>query len=722
MTPAVMLLAPAPVMLATSGGAVTDDAVLAPFAAVLAAALPAVLPVADVLANAPDAAQPMLVETGTADMSALEDGRTVPQLPAPTLPVPKMPVPVTGAAVMLRARLALPVPLSTAPDGVPSVLHSNGLRRVAMSPALVPRSTVEPAPISGRRLSAGALWDIIDGRAPYIPTVRPETANAPVAPVSPVASMQPLPSARAAASAMADPSEPEPAGILEPGVTAAVPGAVRVLPLRGAAVRARQAITEDVVQIAPAQASVLQLQLQPTQFVPLPPSPLPPTHGAMTTDSAPAAMTPDMASTLPSTKPMGTAFQASAHTPVGPESMPPLPPVVRRASFEAMVAGDLIPASPQPFIPLGAAAENARTLPVFGEASSPEAGGADRGSAAGLDDAGSTAVVVGASASARQPDILGLAAPAQPVTAAAVPAMISQHPQAGDRDPTGRVDLAGLAVAPVALPEGGAFVAATQPMASEAFPYVRQANNQPDMPAMEAGDAPVLAALTTKPAVDAAIALARPALVATPLPGVPFELAVVQPVRDRADRSRPDRYPAPEVAPGATGVARPQAQLSQPIALAADVASVAASSHGAAAPRRDTASAAMTVASERLGVVSVGLEGGPQDLRVQLSGSAAAVGTMTAEAPRLVADLAANGLRLQSLDFGGADDGSGQGAFQSSGQGLSQNSTPFSGQSQGDGRARATSPAASNHAADAFAADRAREAGGRRTSLSDRYA
>jgi hypothetical protein len=98
-----------------------------------------------------------------------------------------------------------------------------------------------------------------------------------------------------------------------------------------------------------------------------------------------------------------------------------------------------------------------------------------------------------------------------------------------------------------------------------------------------------------------------------------------------------------------------------------------------AAPVSD---AGLVVDSEALGAVEIGVEGGGQDLRVRLSGSSAAAGAMAAEAPRLLAELTAAGLRVQSLAFDGRVDagadapagfaaGSGQPGAQQSGSGQS---------------------------------------------------
>lgn len=69
----------------------------------------------------------------------------------------------------------------------------------------------------------------------------------------------------------------------------------------------------------------------------------------------------------------------------------------------------------------------------------------------------------------------------------------------------------------------------------------------------------------------------------------------------------------------------------------------------------------VVVSSDRLGVVRIGIEGAPGDLRVSLGLSPAAAVIVAADTPRLLADLAAGGVRLQSLDLSGSGFASGQG-------------------------------------------------------------
>jgi hypothetical protein len=61
---------------------------------------------------------------------------------------------------------------------------------------------------------------------------------------------------------------------------------------------------------------------------------------------------------------------------------------------------------------------------------------------------------------------------------------------------------------------------------------------------------------------------------------------------------------------------------------------------------------AAPVVTDRFGDVRIGLEGDARDLKVSLAVTAGTPALLAAEAPRLAADLAANGIRLQSLDVG----------------------------------------------------------------------
>ena len=68
----------------------------------------------------------------------------------------------------------------------------------------------------------------------------------------------------------------------------------------------------------------------------------------------------------------------------------------------------------------------------------------------------------------------------------------------------------------------------------------------------------------------------------------------------------------------------------------------------------------LAVDSGRLGTVRIGVDGGAGDLRVSLGLSPAAAALVAADAPRLIAELAAGGVQLQSLDVSGGGASAGQ--------------------------------------------------------------
>ena len=70
--------------------------------------------------------------------------------------------------------------------------------------------------------------------------------------------------------------------------------------------------------------------------------------------------------------------------------------------------------------------------------------------------------------------------------------------------------------------------------------------------------------------------------------------------------------------------------------------------------------APFAVASDRLGDVRIGIEGTAHDLKISLGLAPAAAAIVAADAPRLIADLAAGGVRLQSLDLSAGAFGNGQ--------------------------------------------------------------
>ena len=203
----------------------------------------------------------------------------------------------------------------------------------------------------------------------------------------------------------------------------------------------------------------------------------------------------------------------------------------------------------------------------------------------------------------------------------------------------------------------------------------RETLNAEPMPAVVvpvAGtDSPTAAAMVSQPRVVATPAVTVPAvtvadvaasraetpaaaLIAGTTPAIsvpppaPVLAPVMAPVMANAPlRARPlplgsDDQPA-DFNPAATPLT---ATLTTPDRM---VASPETTRRAAAEPHQPS----LAIASDTLGAVTVGIDGGPQDLRLRLDANPLAAGRIAAEAPRLVADLAAQGVRLHTLDIGG---------------------------------------------------------------------
>jgi hypothetical protein len=167
-------------------------------------------------------------------------------------------------------------------------------------------------------------------------------------------------------------------------------------------------------------------------------------------------------------------------------------------------------------------------------------------------------------------------------------------------------------------------------------------------PSAPAGPATALSPSVAPRPVEMAAALPGPAMATRPSgnPRLPralpdaddraFALSIA--TTAEAQRSFAPVRAAPQAVemPGATNVYAPE------LATATDIA----------------------IRSEQLGAVRIGIEGTPGDLRVSLGLSPAAAALVAADAPRLLADLAAGGVRLQSLDVSGSGFAGGQGASQ----------------------------------------------------------
>lgn len=185
--------------------------------------------------------------------------------------------------------------------------------------------------------------------------------------------------------------------------------------------------------------------------------------------------------------------------------------------------------------------------------------------------------------------------------------------------------------------------------------------------------APAEAAAIPNPAAAAA----TPGLAAPPPPTVAATASIPPRIPSRSGlRSDEDRRQAAEPEPLAPlRAAQPPILLSSPV-LSPPTASAAAPSPqaGADVTSAPPAAAAQTasarpeslanVATEAFGAVRIGVEGDAGDLKVSLSVTAGTPALLVADAPRLVADLAANGIRLHSLDVGSFAGGAGSGGAQ----------------------------------------------------------
>lgn len=115
------------------------------------------------------------------------------------------------------------------------------------------------------------------------------------------------------------------------------------------------------------------------------------------------------------------------------------------------------------------------------------------------------------------------------------------------------------------------------------------------------------------------------------------------------------RTPRPMVLPpgdGQIAVGLPSAAVPAPDSAAAPTGARLAAALPAAAPR-------ISVNSDRLGHVDVAVDGGGDDVQVTLGLTPGAAVQVSADAPRLSAELAAHGHRLQSLQFDLGSGGSG---------------------------------------------------------------
>jgi hypothetical protein len=155
------------------------------------------------------------------------------------------------------------------------------------------------------------------------------------------------------------------------------------------------------------------------------------------------------------------------------------------------------------------------------------------------------------------------------------------------------------------------------------------------------------------PPLPAATVASLPAATVVSLPAATVATMIPSPPAVPAPPSRP-RLPLPgseDPLPDAAAMERAPALALAPALVLPDRAPAIT-----ADPLLRPAAAVpppLSIASDALGSITVGIDGGPQDLRLRFEAAPHAAGLIAAEVPRLLADLAAHGVRLQSLDIGG---------------------------------------------------------------------
>ena len=162
--------------------------------------------------------------------------------------------------------------------------------------------------------------------------------------------------------------------------------------------------------------------------------------------------------------------------------------------------------------------------------------------------------------------------------------------------------------------------------------------------ALPASDSPPLPAATVASLPAATVVSLPAATVATMIPSPPAvpappsrpRLPLLRSEDPLPDAAAMERAPALALAPALVLPDRAAAITADPLLRPA-----------AAVPPP------LSIASDALGSITVGIDGGPQDLRLRFEAAPHAAGLIAAEVPRLLADLAAHGVRLQSLDIGG---------------------------------------------------------------------
>ncbi len=353
-------------------------------------------------------------------------------------------------------------------------------------------------------------------------------------------------------------------------------------------------------KIRPRFAALLAAALPPGE--PNAPGDAPQLAPGLSSPPPPAIADTVVAPSLPAFPPPTGAPQAALHpalaTPLAPGATGNLPGAVTAALFA-----------------LPAAARNA-------SADTPDDAARDAETAPDRDEATPVGAVLSATAVALPP-------PPQPEP----PIPLGNLPAAPLPPPTATISQTSLG----SVANGFASLLAPAPAGPDspisAVPAVVSAFEAAALPA---SDSPPLPAATVASLPAATVATMIPSPPAVPAPPSRPRLPLPGSEDPLPDAAAMERAPALALAPALVLPDRAPAITADPLLRPA-----------AAVPPP------LSIASDALGSITVGIDGGPQDLRLRFEAAPHAAGLIAAEVPRLLADLAAHGVRLQSLDIGG---------------------------------------------------------------------
>ena len=353
-------------------------------------------------------------------------------------------------------------------------------------------------------------------------------------------------------------------------------------------------------KIRPRFAALLAAALPPGE--PNAPGDAPQLAPGLSSPPPPAIAETVVAPSLPASPPPTGAPQAALHpalaTPLAPGATGNLPGAVTAALFA-----------------LPAAARNA-------SADTPDDAARDAETAPDRDEATPVGAVLSATA-------VALPLPPQPEP----PIPLGNLPAAPLPPPTATISQTSLG----SVANGFASLLAPAPAGPDspisAVPAVVSAFEAAALPA---SDSPPLPAATVVSLPAATVATMIPSPPAVPAPPSRPRLPLLRSEDPLPDAAAMERAPALALAPALVLPDRAAAITADPLLRPA-----------AAVPPP------LSIASDALGSITVGIDGGPQDLRLRFEAAPHAAGLIAAEVPRLLADLAAHGVRLQSLDIGG---------------------------------------------------------------------